>query len=205
MHNRLSAMSVTNDNTADEQQPNDTNNYNGYNFGKQDEETALSNYNMHDVGEMVTMTKLEKLGINFTDECGFDGREYIKGTDYDSVTDVPDEEVNDVADLQLEDNPDVLIDIKTTSGVEWIGNMEKTAWYKHKNQVQNGKEVVIVCFALDDDNEVVKAGCYLMSEMESTGGNPAGGRYFKHCNQEKINDMDSLENVITQAVNKVSN
>lgn len=188
-----------NDKTGQNNEQNDE--YNGNNFAGQDEDTALDNYSMHDAGEALTQQKLNELGLEWTDECGFDGREFVEESDeYDKISEIPDELVDDVADLQLTNNPDVLVDIKTTSYKQYIGNMEKTAWYKHKNQVQNGKEVIIVCFALDDANEVIKAGCYRMSQMESTGGNPAGQRYFKHCNQSEIKGLEALGQVVNEAL-----
>lgn len=200
-------MSVKDHNDADGAANNDqTSGYNGYNFGNQDEETALENYKIHDIGEKIAKQKLNELGVNFTDECGFDGREYVEESDeYDNLTEVPDDEVDDVADLQMTANKDVLIDIKTTNYPEYIGNMEKTAWQKHNRQVENGKAVIIVCFAFDDDNKVVKGGCYAMRTMESTGGNPAGGRYFVHCNQNDIKPLDELGSLIIDEIKKVSN
>lgn len=175
------------------------NSYNGYNFGGQSKDEALTNYDLHDTGEMVSKNLFNELGFNLK-EIGFDGREEDK-----ELTEIEDEEVNDEADLCLEINPDVLVEVKTTRSKEFIGNMEKTAWFKHKRQTED-KAVIIMCFAIDEhnDNEIMEAGCYLMGEMPCTGGNPANGRYFKHCDQSKISSMEELNIVLRDAIKKVS-
>lgn len=176
--------------------------YNGFNFGGQSKDEALSNYDLHDTGEMVSKQLFSELGFNLK-EIGYDGRD-----EDEELTEIPDEEVEDEADMCLVNNPNVLVEVKTTRSKRFIGNMEKTAWYKHKRQAEeDGKAVIIMCFAIDENNnnEIIEAGCYLMGNMPCTGGNPANGRYFKHCDQSKITSMENLSTVVKEALDKVNN